>query len=341
VGVTGNRCAKITVDLDGHARIVMDFEQGPENLVKSEATAEKNSSPPAEVQQVSDSPRRPAKAKASHRRRAMSKRQRRKAAKRAKATRSKPRKQSRAKRNPISRTKPKPPETQTQPTWSIEPGQDSVDRSAPRHQPSTGTPVQAKMNLESPPAAPSNQPSSTATKITPGQTLQESSLYLPFIKPTGEVGWRAEKSPSSETETLTVPESGGDVEKPDRLVLSGRKTVLVVDDDSIMRMLLKMGLRSAAYDALLAENGKVAQQLVQAKSPDVILLDLLMPVMDGLSFLKWLRHTVHNQTPVLVFSNVNDPKITQQALHDGANGIACKPLHLKELISSIQKLVPG
>jgi len=126
---------------------------------------------------------------------------------------------------------------------------------------------------------------------------------------------------------------------PTGLVLP-KRTILVVDDDPVMRMLLKMGLAAPEFECLVAENGKTAQDILPAKRPDLILLDLLMPVMDGLSFLQWLRQTAQDQTPVLVFSNVNDPKITREALRVGANEVACKPLHLKELIGTIQKLVP-
>jgi CheY-like chemotaxis protein len=120
-----------------------------------------------------------------------------------------------------------------------------------------------------------------------------------------------------------------------------RKTVLVIDDDATMRMLLRLGLRSHDYDCLTAENGKVAQELLETNRPDLILVDLLMPVMDGLTFLHWLRKTARNATPVLVFTNMNTPNITQEALASGANAFAYKPLHLRELLEAITKLVPS
>ena len=119
-----------------------------------------------------------------------------------------------------------------------------------------------------------------------------------------------------------------------------KKKVLVIDDDPTMRMLLKMGLGSHAYDCLTAENGKAAQAVLQTHRPDLILVDLLMPVMDGLTFIQWLRQTARDSTPVLVFTNVNIPKITQEALTSGANSFAYKPLHLKELLEVMNQLVP-
>jgi CheY-like chemotaxis protein len=124
-------------------------------------------------------------------------------------------------------------------------------------------------------------------------------------------------------------------------VRRSRKKVLVVDDDATMRMLLKMGLGSQDYDCLTAENGRVAQELLQTHRPDLILVDLLMPVMDGLTFLRWLRQSARDTTPVLVFTNVDTPRITQEALACGANAFACKPLHLRELLEAINQLVPA
>jgi DNA-binding response OmpR family regulator len=118
-----------------------------------------------------------------------------------------------------------------------------------------------------------------------------------------------------------------------------RSTVLVIDDDKTMRRLLQLGLRTHGYDCLTAENGLAAQAVLQNHRPDVILLDLMMPVMDGLTFLNWLRQTAGDATPVLVFTNVSTPKITQEALAAGANAFACKPLHLKELVSVMNQLV--
>ena len=122
---------------------------------------------------------------------------------------------------------------------------------------------------------------------------------------------------------------------------SQKTRVLIVDDDATIRMLLKMGLGRRSYDCRTAENGKVARSFLQQLRPDLIRLDRMMPVMDGLAFLQWLRGEAHDTTPVLVFTNVDAPNITQEALASGANAFACKPLPLKELIGMMHELVPG
>jgi CheY-like chemotaxis protein len=119
-----------------------------------------------------------------------------------------------------------------------------------------------------------------------------------------------------------------------------RQKVLVIDDDPTMRMLLKMGLGSHDYDCLEAEHGKAAQALLQTHRPDLILVDLLMPVMDGLAFLHWLRQTAQDSTPVVALTNMNTPEITQEALSIGANAFVRKPLHLNELLEVMNQLLP-
>ena len=61
-------------------------------------------------------------------------------------------------------------------------------------------------------------------------------------------------------------------------------------------------------------------------------------VSDGVAFIQWLRQTARDSTPVLVFSTVDNPKIMQEVLKSGADFFARKPLHLKELVETMDKL---
>lgn len=133
----------------------------------------------------------------------------------------------------------------------------------------------------------------------------------------------------------------GQGEEPTVLEPLTKKKVLVIDDDPVLRMLLKMGLEPHGYDCVTAENGREAQAVFAASCPELILVDLLMPVMDGLAFIHWLRQTAHNSTPVLALTNIDDPRITQEALRSGANACACKPLHLRDLLHALEELVPA
>jgi DNA-binding response OmpR family regulator len=62
--------------------------------------------------------------------------------------------------------------------------------------------------------------------------------------------------------------------------------------------------------------------------------------MDGLAFIRWLRKTLRDTTPVLVFTNVDDLKIAREAVACGANALAGKPMPLRELVAAMNRLVP-
>jgi CheY-like chemotaxis protein len=118
------------------------------------------------------------------------------------------------------------------------------------------------------------------------------------------------------------------------------RRVLVVDDDPVIRMLLGMGLEHYGYECVTAEHGKAAQAILQSDSFDLLVVDLLMPVMDGLAFIRWLRMTAMDATPVLVFTNVDDLKIAREAVACGANALAGKPMPLRELVAAMNSLIP-
>jgi CheY-like chemotaxis protein len=118
------------------------------------------------------------------------------------------------------------------------------------------------------------------------------------------------------------------------------RRVLVVDDDPVIRMLLGMGLEHYGYECVTAEHGKAAQAILQRDSFDLLVVDLLMPVMDGLAFIRWLRKTAMDTTPVLVFTNVDDLKIAREAVACGANALAGKPMPLRELVAAMNTLIP-
>jgi DNA-binding response OmpR family regulator len=112
-------------------------------------------------------------------------------------------------------------------------------------------------------------------------------------------------------------------------------TVLVVDDDSNLRRLLSVTLRLAGYSVYTAENGAIALGLMTASAPDVIILDLMMPVMDGREFHRRIRAEGYS-TPVLLVSAYG----AEQACHElGAQDSLPKPFDPDELVERVQVLV--
>jgi DNA-binding response OmpR family regulator len=98
--------------------------------------------------------------------------------------------------------------------------------------------------------------------------------------------------------------------------------VLIVEDDDIIREIyaLKFALEGFAVDS--AENGQVGLQKVNEFEPEVILLDMMMPVMSGLDFMQALKNTRDTLPDVIVFSNVSVPKQVDAVMRLGAKDYA-------------------
>lgn len=114
--------------------------------------------------------------------------------------------------------------------------------------------------------------------------------------------------------------------------------VLIVEDDRTLRRLLEMGLRSAGYETATAENGAVAMGLVTSRDFEVVLVDLMMPVMDGLRFVRWLRSEARLGVPVLMLTANNRPEIAHEARAAGADDVVLKPIGLPALLERLSAI---
>ena len=114
--------------------------------------------------------------------------------------------------------------------------------------------------------------------------------------------------------------------------------ILIVEDDTDLNNAYQMILASAGYDILTAYNGEEALDMIENKGdPDVILLDLRMPVMDGIEFLKKYDAPNHKNTFVVVFSNYDAQKEVDEAYSLGADRYVLKARAApKELLRIVQ-----
>ncbi len=110
--------------------------------------------------------------------------------------------------------------------------------------------------------------------------------------------------------------------------------VLVVDDDPAIRRTLTINLRARDYDVETAGDGRSALQIVQERLPDVILLDLGLPDLDGIAVLKQLRS--FTQVPVIVVSARSEADDKVEALDLGADDFITKPFSIEELMARIR-----
>ncbi|OQY91760.1 MAG: hypothetical protein B6D39_05840 [Anaerolineae bacterium UTCFX2] len=115
-----------------------------------------------------------------------------------------------------------------------------------------------------------------------------------------------------------------------------RIKVLVVDDDNDTTDLLKLMLEPKAFEVVTANTGEEGVELVRTASPDVMVIDLWMPGMDGLAVLHAVRE--FSRIPILVLSAVNKPNIAESVLNGGADDFLIKPMKSNVLVASINSL---
>jgi two-component system, OmpR family, KDP operon response regulator KdpE len=116
--------------------------------------------------------------------------------------------------------------------------------------------------------------------------------------------------------------------------MSAERTVLVIDDEAPIRRLLRLTLEPKGYKVCEAGSGQLGLQEAAARRPDVIVLDLGLPDMDGLTVLKRLREW--SQTPVLVLSVRDREADKVAALDNGADDYLTKPFGTEELLARLR-----
>jgi two-component system chemotaxis response regulator CheY len=115
------------------------------------------------------------------------------------------------------------------------------------------------------------------------------------------------------------------------------KNCLIVDDSKVIRKVARHILETLDFDVDEAEDGREALARVDARMPDVILLDWNMPVMSGMEFLRSLRRTPHAVQPKVVFCTTeNDIGHIRAAIEAGADEYVMKPFDRETLESKLQ-----
>jgi CheY-like chemotaxis protein len=117
--------------------------------------------------------------------------------------------------------------------------------------------------------------------------------------------------------------------------------VLLVEDDPLILRLYSKTLQLEDYEVETAENGKQALEKLNSFTPDIILLDIMMPEMNGVQFLqKITAGTESGKIPVIVLTNVADPEVKTEAVDAGASLVLVKSqIEPDEVISSIKQVL--
>src|SRR5690242_19151687 len=110
--------------------------------------------------------------------------------------------------------------------------------------------------------------------------------------------------------------------------------ILVVDDEPAIRRLLRTSLAANDYRTVEAENGKAALDLVAREKPDLLILDLGLPDIDGLEVIRTIR--ANSAVPIVILSSRDDERGKVDALDLGADDYVTKPFGIDELVARIR-----
>ncbi len=114
-------------------------------------------------------------------------------------------------------------------------------------------------------------------------------------------------------------------------------TVLLVEDDKRISKFLVKGLTETGYQITLAESGEDARELVNTHNFDLILMDVMLPGIDGIQLTQMIRFK-ENYTPIIAISALNSPEDKIRMLDIGADDYLTKPFHFDELLSRMKAL---
>jgi diguanylate cyclase (GGDEF)-like protein len=119
-------------------------------------------------------------------------------------------------------------------------------------------------------------------------------------------------------------------------LVSSSSTILVADDEPINRALIQRRLERAGYSVLTAQNGREAVDVARAERPDLVILDVMMPVMDGLEACRLIKaDEAVRDTPIIFLSARDETEVKVSGLSLGANDYISKPFKAEELLARV------
>jgi CheY-like chemotaxis protein len=119
-----------------------------------------------------------------------------------------------------------------------------------------------------------------------------------------------------------------------------RKKILVVDDSSTARMLEQAALGRGQYDVVTAKDGEEAVEVAKKERPDLVLMDVMMPKMDGFAAVRALRAIEETRgIPVIMVTTRGEPVNVEAGFQSGCNDYVTKPVNTLELLSKVKNLI--
>lgn len=117
------------------------------------------------------------------------------------------------------------------------------------------------------------------------------------------------------------------------------KKIIIADDEHKILMSLEYSFKKNGYDVFIARDGTEVLEFLKTMIPDVILLDIMMPNLDGYSTLEIIKQNEKlKDTKVIFLSAKNNPKDIEKGLEMGADAYVTKPYSIKKLIQQIEDM---
>ncbi|HNW92205.1 MAG TPA: response regulator transcription factor [bacterium] len=120
---------------------------------------------------------------------------------------------------------------------------------------------------------------------------------------------------------------------------SGKKKILVVDDDKDIHLFLGDFLTNEGYEVRSAYGWKEAVSMLAQYTPDLIILDIMMPEVNGYIISETLKKEMEWKVPILIYSALNRPEDIMTGFSKGSNAFLCKPAPLSEIRETIHYLI--
>lgn len=125
----------------------------------------------------------------------------------------------------------------------------------------------------------------------------------------------------------------------DRRFIRWQKNIMIVDDAAFMRMMIKDILSKNGYNVIgEAENGKKAIDTYSECKPDLVLMDITMPEMDGIQALKGIRANDPNAT-IIMCSAMGQQAMVIEAIQSGAKDFIVKPFQAERVLEAVKKVI--
>lgn len=119
--------------------------------------------------------------------------------------------------------------------------------------------------------------------------------------------------------------------------MDGKKTILAVDDENDVLLILKSSLQSEGFNVLTAASGPEALAAMESTIPDLVVLDLMMPEMTGFEVLSRMREKPQlSAVPVIILTGASDKDKIREAINVGVSYYIVKPFEFHDLVSKVR-----